>query len=196
MSTQMVPMGSPEHLEASNNAAIAPARFVCFGTFHLDLKNEELFQEGARLKIQGKVYQALIALLQKPGHIVTREELRMQLWPADTHVNYDANVNTTVNKLRQVLGDSPDQPLYVETIPRKGYSFVGKIQYADRPPALQMPKKEAATPAPVTAVAEHFEGKPSFLRTAFLSRWFTAGVVTLVIASMLFGAALVLYAHR
>ena len=196
MSTQMVPMHSPEQSEGLNNIAVAPARFVCFGAFHLDLKKEELFQEGARVKLQGKVHQVLLALLQKPGQIVTREELRVQLWPSDTHVNYDANVNTTVNKLRQVLGDSPDQPVYVETIPRKGYSFVSKIEYTDRPPALRAPKAEAGRPVSVTAVAEHTGGSSSFLRTALLSRWFTAGVVTLVIASMLFGAALVLYAHR
>ena len=110
MSTQPVPMHSPEKHEGSNDSTVAPARYVCFGTFHLDLKKEELFKDGARVKLQSKVYQALLALLGKPGEIVSREELRTQLWPSDTHVNYDANVNTTVNKLRQVLGDSPDQP--------------------------------------------------------------------------------------
>src|SRR6266704_1811733 len=194
MSTQAVPMHSQEEPKRSDNAAFAPARYVCFGPFHLDSKREELFKDGARVKLQGKVYQALMALLQKPGQVVTREELRMHLWPADTHVNYDANVNTTVNKLRQVLGDSPDRPLFVDTIPRQGYSFVAKIEYLDRrvtPPALQ-----PAEISPVMVVPEGEDGKTSFFRTAILSRWFTAGVVTLVIASMLFGAALMLYAHR
>jgi len=194
MSTQMVPMHSPEQPQASTNIATTPARYVCFGGFHLDLKKEELFKDGMRIKMQGKVHQALLALLQKPGEIVTREELRTQLWPSDTHVNYDANVNTTVNKLRLVLGDSTEQPAYVETIPRKGYSFVAKIEYADRPPASRVPPTKESLP--VTASTEHGAGKPSFLRTALLSRWFTAGIVTLLIASMLFGAALVLYAHR
>jgi DNA-binding winged helix-turn-helix (wHTH) protein len=113
MSTQMVPMHSPDQPQVSNNTVIVPARFVCFGAFYLDLKKEELFKDGTRIKMQGKVHQALLALLRKPGAIVTREELRMQLWPSDTHVNYDANVNTTVNKLRLVLGDSTEQPVYV-----------------------------------------------------------------------------------
>jgi DNA-binding winged helix-turn-helix (wHTH) protein len=190
----MLPMHSPEENLNSHDITISPARYVCFGAFHLDLRNEELFKNGARVKLQGKVYQALLALLQKPGEIVTREELRMQLWPSDTHVNYDANVNTTVNKLRQVLGDSPEQPAFVETIPRKGYSFVAKIEFADGPLALQA--SQSAELSPVTAGQEHADGKASFFRAALLSRWFTAGVVTLVIASMLFGAALVLYAHR
>jgi DNA-binding winged helix-turn-helix (wHTH) protein len=194
MSTQMAPMHSPEEQENSNNAAKAPSRFVCFGTFHLDLKKEELFKNGARVKLQGKVYQALLALLQKPGEIVTREELRLQLWPADTNVNYDANVNTTVNKLRQILCDSPDQPAFVETIPRKGYSFVAKVEYADK-----LVKPQASQPeevSPVAALQERTESTASYFRTALTSKWFTSAVVTLVIASMLFGAALVLYAHR
>jgi DNA-binding winged helix-turn-helix (wHTH) protein len=125
---------------------------------------------------------------------VTREELRMQLWPSDTYVNYDANVNTTVNKLRQVLGDSPEQPAFVETIPRKGYSFLAKVEYVDQPLALPTSKPEESSA--IAAGAQPAEGRASFFRTVLLSRWFTAGVVTLVIASMLFGAALVLYAHR
>jgi len=103
-------------------------------------------------------------------------------------------VNTTVNKLRQVLGDSPDQPAFVDTIPRKGYSFVGKVTYVDHPVAPQAPRPEELSPRTTDVVRA--EGSASFFRTAILSKWFTAAVVVLVIASMLFGAALVLYAHR
>jgi DNA-binding winged helix-turn-helix (wHTH) protein len=194
MSTEPVPMHLTEEHQGSPNAAVAAARYLCFGAFHLDLKREELFKHGARVKLQGKVYQALLALLQKPGEIVSRQELRMQLWPSGTHVNYDANVNTTVNKLRQVLSDSPDQPAFVDTIPRKGYSFVAKVEYADQPVVLPVPSPEEVSPR--TTEDQRAEGRASFFRTAILSRWFTAGVVVLVIASMLFGAALVLYAHR
>jgi len=198
MSTPLLPTHSPEQHEASHNTTIAPARYIGFGTFHLDLKKEELFKDGTRVKLQGKVYQALLALLQKPGEIVTREELRMQLWPADTHVNYDANVNTTVNKLRQVLGDSPDQPAFVDTIPRKGYSFIATIVYVDQPVIRQAPRPGELSPGttPGTTFAEREQSRGSFFRTAVLSTWFTATVVVLVIASMLFGAALVLYAHH
>jgi len=189
MSTQPVPMHSQEARESSNNSSSASSRYICFGTYHLDLKKEELFKDGTRVKLQGKVYRALVALLQKPGEIVTREELRLQLWP-DALVNYDANVNTTVNKLRQVLGDSADQPVFVDTIPRKGYSFIAKVEYVDRPVALQSPQ-----PSELSPVAAQ-ERAASLFRTAILSKWFAAGVVALVIASTLFGAALVLYAHH
>jgi DNA-binding winged helix-turn-helix (wHTH) protein len=188
-------MTSPEGHEDSNSAALAPARYACFGAFQLDLKKEELFKDGARIKLQGKVFQALLALLQKPGEIVTREELRLQLWPTDTHVNYDANVNTTVNKLRQVLDDSPDRPSFVETIPRKGYSFIAKLEYADRL-ALFRAAPQPAKLLPVAPAHEHTESRASLFKAAMHSRWFTAGLVTLVIASMMFGAALVLYAHH
>src|SRR5437588_719765 len=99
------------------------------------LPQSDLYQparDGTRLKLQGKVYQTLLTLLEKPGEVVTREELRARLWPADTHVNYDANVNTTVNKLRMALGDSSDKPVYVETIPRKGYSLLVQPEISNR----------------------------------------------------------------
>src|SRR5712692_5894855 len=164
MSTQMLPMHSPEQPQSSSNTAIARARYICFGSFHLDLKKEELFKDGSRVKLQGKVYHALVALLQKPGDIVTREELRLQLWPSDTHVNYDANVNTTVNKLRQVLGDSSEQPAFVDTIPRRGYSFVRKVRYVDQSVTPQAPRPEELSPGatPGTTDVERADSRAWF----------------------------------
>src|SRR5260370_25121305 len=129
MSTQMVPMHSPKEHGSPKFVPAVPARYIRFGRFHLDVKKEDLLKDGSRVKLQGKVYQVLAALLQKPGEVVTREELRMRLWPSGTFVNYDSNMNTTLNKLRQVLGDSSDQPAFVETIPRKGYSCLAKVEY-------------------------------------------------------------------
>jgi DNA-binding winged helix-turn-helix (wHTH) protein len=194
MSTQPVPMSSPEGRKDSNDALLAPAHYVCFGAFQLNLKKEELFKDGARVNLQGKVYQVLVALLKKPGEVVTREELRAQLWPPDTHVNYDANVNTTVNKLRQLLGDSRHRPAFIETIPRKGYSFVAKVEYLDRPVAPKFP--QAARTLPVAPAHQGAEVSSSFFRAVLPSNWFTVGVVALVAASMMLGAALVLYAHH
>jgi DNA-binding winged helix-turn-helix (wHTH) protein len=106
----------------------AAERYLCFGQFHVDLQREELFKEGSRVRIPSKVLQVLLALVERPGEIVTREALRARLWPDSTLVNYDANVNTTVNKLRLALGDSPGKPMYVETIPRQGYCFLGTVE--------------------------------------------------------------------
>lgn len=197
MSTQFVPMPPPEGHESSNKTSFPRARHLYFGAFHLDLVKEELFKDGVRVKLQPKVCQALLALLEKPGEIVTREELCVRLWPSDTSVNYDANVNTAVNKLRRVLRDSAGQPAFVETIPRKGYIFVAKVEFADRPVAHLAP--QALRPeelTPVTAAKVRKETKASLFRAARHSAWFMSGLVGLVIASMLLGAALALYAHH
>lgn len=194
MSTQMLPMHSPKEYGSPKFVPAVPARYIRFGRFHLDLKKEELLKDGSRVKLQGKVYQALVALLQKPGEVVTREELRLRLWPSGTFVDYDSNMNTAVNKLRQVLGDPSDQPAFVETIPRKGYTFIAKVEYLDQPLGPQ--SSQSSELASVTAAAEHAKAKASFFRATIFSKWFTASIVTLVIASMLFGAALVLYARR
>jgi DNA-binding winged helix-turn-helix (wHTH) protein len=122
-------------------AALANGRYVCFGGFQLDTQRELLYKDGAKMRLPGKVFQTLAALVEKPGEVVTREALREKLWPQGTFVNYDANVNTTVNKLRLVLGDSPDQPEFIETIPRLGYCFVGSVE--------RRTELEKATPASV-----------------------------------------------
>lgn len=106
----------------------AAERYLCFGQFQVDLQRQELFKEGSRVRIPSKVFQVLLALVERPGEIVTREALRARLWPDGTFVNYDANVNTAVNKLRLALGDSPEKPMYVETIPRRGYCFLGTVE--------------------------------------------------------------------
>src|SRR6266446_6553307 len=125
------PMMSSSALSASRQGvseAKAQERYLRFGQFQVDLQREELFKEGLRVRIPSKVFQVLMALIERPGEIVTRDALRARLWPGGTFVNYDANVNTTVNKLRLALGDSPDKPMYVETIPRQGYCFLGDIE--------------------------------------------------------------------
>src|SRR6266436_4171856 len=125
----------PEMAAGPSRIPTASSRYIRFGPFQVDQQRQEVSKNGARLKLQGKVYQVLLALIEKQGEVVTREELRFRLWPADTHVNYDANVNTTVNKLRQALGDSSEKPLYIETIPRKGYCLIVPPEFADAPVA-------------------------------------------------------------
>src|SRR3989475_10591059 len=132
MSPEVISMREPDELATSERILLSPGRYVLFGPFRIDQQRQQVTRSGARLKLQGKVYQTLLTLLEKPGEVVTREELRARLWPADTHVNYDANVNTTVNKLRQALGDSSDKPLYIETIPRKGYCLLVLPEVSDK----------------------------------------------------------------
>src|SRR5215813_8421550 len=118
-------LGTPRQQLGETKAA---ERYLRFGQFQVDLQCEVLLKEGLRVHIPSKVFQVLLALVERPGQTVTREALRARLWPEGTFVNYDANVNTTVNKLRLVLGDSREKPMYVETIPRKGYCFLRNVE--------------------------------------------------------------------
>jgi DNA-binding winged helix-turn-helix (wHTH) protein len=161
------------------------SRYIRFGPFQLDQQRQELAKNGSRLKLQGKVYQVLVALVEKPGEVVTRDELRQRLWPADTHVNYDANVNTTVNKLRQVLGDSTDKPLYIETIPRKGYCLVAPCEASDVSGTRAIAETESETVSP--GVSTTTAKEPSPTRAGF---WMPIGVVGLILAGMLLGAGI------
>ena len=135
-----IPMTASSALNArareTNATSVSGCRYLCFGGFQLDTQRELLFKDGTKVRLPGKVFQTLVALLDKPGEVVTRDALREKLWPQGTFVNYDANVNTTVNKLRLVLGDSPDQPAYIETIPRLGYCFVGNVERKNELPKM------------------------------------------------------------
>jgi len=102
-------------------------RLVRFGAFEVDLRAGELRKDGAKLKLTGQPFQVLTILLEQPGEVVTREELQKRLWP-DTFVDVDHNLNTAINKIREVLGDSAESPRFVETLPRRGYRFVAPVE--------------------------------------------------------------------
>src|SRR3954451_11988833 len=102
-------------------------RFVRFGAFEADVQTGELRKDGVKLKFSGQPFQVLAILLEHPGDVVTREELQKRLWP-DTFVDVERNLNTAVNKIREVLGDSAESPQFVETLPRRGYRFVGELK--------------------------------------------------------------------
>ena len=195
MSTEMIGMQTLAERSYAEAKKSELQRFLSFGSFTVDLKREELFKDGTRIKLPGKVYQTLIALLERPGEVVSREDLRAKLWPEGTHVNYDANVNTTVNKLRLALGDSPDKPIYVETIPRQGYSFVGTVAAAATG-AISRNGHGSTAGIEGTQIPAGAEGALQRVEAAPVSSWFVAGVVALVLAGMLFGAAAVMYLHR
>jgi DNA-binding winged helix-turn-helix (wHTH) protein len=160
-----------------------PARYVRFGPFQIDQQRQEVTKSGSRLRLQGKVYQVLLALVEKQGDVLTREELRLRLWPNETHVNYDANVNTTVNKLRQALGDSCEKPVYIETVPRKGYCLVVQPEFADYP----APPASAITAIKEEASEANPDADASPKKTDL---WITIGVIALIVAGMLLGAGI------
>jgi eukaryotic-like serine/threonine-protein kinase len=102
-----------------------------FGTFEVDLRAGELRKQGKRIKLQEQPFHVLTVLLQRPGEVVTREELRNQNWPPDTFVDFDNTLNTAINKLREALGDSADNPRFIETLPRRGYRFLAPVTGVD-----------------------------------------------------------------
>ena len=98
-----------------------------FATFEVDLRTGELRKQGKRIKVQEQPFHVLTVLLQRPYEVVTREELRNQNWPPDTFVDFDNSLNTAINKLREALGDSADNPRFIETLPRRGYRFIAPV---------------------------------------------------------------------
>jgi DNA-binding winged helix-turn-helix (wHTH) protein len=103
------------------------SRALRFGDFEVDLRSGELRKAGVKQKFGGQPFQVLSLLLERPGEVVTREELQKRLWP-DTFVDVDHNLNTAINKIREALGDSAETPCFVETLPRRGYRFIGAIE--------------------------------------------------------------------
>src|ERR1700720_1959769 len=116
-----------------------------FGPFEVDLHTQELWKFGTRLRLVGQPFEILAVLLSRPGELVTREELRNRLWPADTFVDFNHGLNAAVNKLREALSDSAENPRYVETLPRRGYRFIAAVTRAtsaappEPPPQPEIP---------------------------------------------------------
>ena len=108
--------------------ASSAGQVIRFGVFEVNLVAGELRKGGARIRLQEQPFQVLALLLERPGDVVSREEIRQQLWPADTFVDFDHSLNTAVNKLREALGDSASSPRYVETVARRGYRFLAPVE--------------------------------------------------------------------
>jgi DNA-binding winged helix-turn-helix (wHTH) protein len=181
--------GEPQGDSGPERGPLSSGRYISFGPFRVDQQREELSRDGARIKLQGKVYQALLTLLERPGEIITREDLRVRLWPDDTHVNYDANVNTTVNKLRGALGDPSDNPVYIETIPKKGYCLLVRPEVSNGLKNSQSFEEE--TPA------EETEAASQIITVSKFSLRIVLCVIGLIFAGMLVGAGIMgLWIHH
>jgi cholera toxin transcriptional activator len=134
-----------------------------FGVYEADPGSGELRKSGLRLRVQEQPFQVLLFLLERPGEVVTREELRQRLWPADTFVDFDHSLNTVINKLREALSDSAANPRFIETLARRGYRFLASVEFVHRQAAPSIPPvtpgivaapevPEAASPSPVSVL--------------------------------------------
>jgi DNA-binding winged helix-turn-helix (wHTH) protein len=164
----------------------ATARYARFGPYHIDQQRRQVFLYSTPLRLQGKVYRVLIVLLQKQGEVVTREELRHALWPAGTHVDYVANTNTAINKLRQALNQSANKPRYIETITRRGYRFAGTVEFSETP----FPTMKLANSPTIDPGRDQEAPKSDIYRSYKLP---TMIAVALILVGMLLGATAATY---
>lgn len=170
-------------MNANSRAAFGAARF---GLFEVDFDTCELRKQGLRIRIQEQPYQVLRILLARPGELIVREELRERIWPADTFVDFDHGLNNAVKRLREALGDSADNPRYVETVPRRGYRFIATVEMI-RPtgPGLATSHDGDSPPAPVLAWSAPSEGRspepPGFPRRSIQRTWHRALVAAALV---------------
>jgi eukaryotic-like serine/threonine-protein kinase len=182
MTTGVVPMQARYDPTSAENSPLSSGRYIRLGPFQIDQQRQEITKNGEKLKLQGKAYRVLMTLLEKPGEVVTREELRQRLWPAETYVNYDANVNTTVNKLRLALGDSSERSIYIETIPRKGYCLLVQPEISATPTIPAVSLSEPGDLA--TKLSDNCDVRP---RAAI---WNVVVIIGLLLVGILLGATL------
>lgn len=134
---------------------------VRFSSYEVDLRAGELYRAGRKIPLQVQPFHVLAMLLERPGQVVAREELQKRLWPADTFVDFDHSLNTAIKKLRQALSDDKKKPRYIETLPKRGYRFIGALKQSAK---LAAPAKTAAAESSwVGRVAKvSTNGKPAF----------------------------------
>src|ERR1017187_5478981 len=131
----------------AGDRTIPTSRTIRFGPFELDVRAAELRKHGIRIRLNEQPFRILFMLLNHPGEVVLRDEIRLALWPNDTVVEFDHSINAAIQRLRDALSDSADQPRYVETVARRGYRFVGTVEpEATPPPAAIAPPSNPADP--------------------------------------------------
>jgi TolB-like protein/DNA-binding winged helix-turn-helix (wHTH) protein/TolA-binding protein len=153
-----------------------------FGVFELDVRTGELRKSGIRLKLGKQSFEVLHALLERPGELVSREELRSRLWPADTIVDFDLALKKSVNRLRGLIGDSADSPRFIETIPRRGYRFIYSITTPVSLTLVPAPPSETAVPRVIEASKSQqpFHAAPDAMRRAVNAVLIIVGIATLL----------------
>src|SRR5580700_1045676 len=128
-------------------SAQAPPALVSFGVFEADLRAGELRRNGVRVRLQDLPFRALTLLLSRPGEVITREEFRQALWPSDIFVDFEQGISSAVMRLRDALRDSADNPIFIETIERRGYRWIAPLQAVNpAPPESRKEESRAAEP--------------------------------------------------
>ncbi|HMC28767.1 MAG TPA: winged helix-turn-helix domain-containing protein, partial [Verrucomicrobiae bacterium] len=182
-----------------------PSKLFRFGVFEIDPQAGELRKQGRRIKLQEQPFQILVLLLQHHGEIVSRDELRHQLWPEDTFVDFDHSLNTAIMRLRETLGDSSENPLFIETVPKRGYRFIAPTVAVSAKPSEDQEGRLAEEPltgVPFAAMASsghrpmYAEAQPAASTVAANHRkGFKLSAIVAASAAILFGL-MALYIHK
>jgi DNA-binding winged helix-turn-helix (wHTH) protein/Tfp pilus assembly protein PilF len=165
-------------------SAFSRKKIVRFGLFAVDLEERSLAKRGVPIKLQEKPFQILAILLDRAGEVVSRDELKAELWQADTFVEFDDGLNTAIKKLRVALEDSSDHPVYIETIPRRGYRFLVPVGTETGSPPATQEQAAIQQPNPGLPSSEHL---PSQTSTGVRRRWVVVSAVAITL--LVFGVA-------
>src|SRR5271155_1780708 len=136
--------------------SLQPNSVVRFGTFEVSLQSGEVRKAGLRIRVQQQPMKLLEILLERPGEVVTREELRSRVWPSESFGDFDQAVNIAIAKLRSALGDSAENPRYIETLPKRGYRFIADVSFVDVDGRIRRPQSESPD-APGTELGHQFK---------------------------------------
>src|SRR4051812_24288880 len=161
-------------MEESNSLS----SLIRFGIFEVELQAGELRRHGFKVKVQEQPFQVLVMLLERPGELVTRDELKRSLWPADTFVDFESGLNRAINKLREALGDDADSPRFIQTLPRRGYRFVAPVQTAGKRDTEEAGKSRLEVAPPEFPVAGSVSAGPAPWRRA--STWALTGALAVM----------------
>ena len=133
-----------------------------FGPYHVDVPAGQLRKHGAKIRLAGQPFEILVMLLERAGQVVTREEIQRRLWSGETFVDFENSLNKAINKLRQALADSAEQPTYIETLPRRGYRFIASIN--ERTPEMTSSETPAQIQETAAGMGKHISSEPHVLR--------------------------------
>src|SRR6266404_2980985 len=175
----------PSPIRRESPAPTPRSQHISFDNFEADMRSGELSKNGSRIRLQAQPFQLLALLLQNSGEVVSRDEICSELWPADTFVDFEHSLDAAVNKIREALGDSAENPKYIETLPKRGYRFIGKI----KPEApVVMPSPESKEFAELALASTAKARKTNWGRAVALAAF--AAVIAVAIAVAILWARL------
>jgi len=146
----------------TNSLNRTPNTVVLFGVFEADLRSDELRKKGVKVRIQDLPFRTLKLLLSRPNEVITREEFRQTLWPGDVFVDFDLGIRSAIKRLRDALGDSAENPIFVETVDRRGYRWIAPTHVelpAEAVAGAEPEDEDLATPTPAPTFASHWNWK-------------------------------------